>query len=75
MKWQNLLQKKCPKCDAEIQPLRDRTILYACIGCDFVITRRKYYEILTDECHVMRRFLSNEELEKLTTSIEKLYAN
>ena len=74
MKWQNLLKKKCPCCDGELRPVKDKAILYACTECDFLISRRKYAEILMDENHIMRRFLSVEELEKLTNAINQLYA-
>ena len=74
MKWQNLLKKKCPKCGGELHPVKDRAILYACSSCEFLITRRKYAEILADPTHIMRRFLTTEELYNLDEAIKKSYA-
>jgi hypothetical protein len=74
MKWQNLMKKKCPKCEAELRPVNDKTILYACTGCEFIITRRKYAEILADPNHIMRSFLTTEELYQLEEAIQKSYA-
>lgn len=75
-KWQNLLKKKCPHadCDGTLQPTKDRAILYTCSSCDFVITRRKYAEILSDPNHILRRFLTTEELYNLDEAIKKSYA-
>jgi len=62
-KWQNLLHKKCIYCGADLSLFSDRVILYECNGqgCGFIITRRKYVEILLDESHIMRNFLTQEE--------------
>ena len=66
-KWQNLLYKKCPACGGTLDIIRDRAIMYECLapGCEFVISRRKYADILTDETHIMRKFLTEEERQRL----------
>lgn len=76
-KWQNLIHKQCIKCDAPLVERKDRVTLYECTNeasCDFFITRRKMFEILSDETHIMRRFLSYEELEKLEAAVDGLLA-
>lgn len=74
MKWQNLYHRKCPKCDSELRPVKDKAIIYECTGgCGFMITRRKMAETLSDPTHILRRFLSTEELYKLNESVEKMY--
>lgn len=73
-KWQNLLQKRCPVCGQGLEPCRDKTILYECLatGCEFIITRRKYADILMDKNHIMRRFLSGAEIKELDKVIQKV---
>lgn len=73
-KWQNLIHKKCIKCDTRLEERQDRTVLYVCTneGCDFFITRRKLFEILTDESHIMRRFLSEHERQSLEEATNNL---
>jgi len=74
MKWQNLIRKQCPKCDAVLRPVKDKTVIYECTGgCGFMITRRKMAQTLSDPTHILRRFLSTEELYKLNESVEKMY--
>lgn len=73
-KWQNLIHKKCIKCDGRLEERQDRTILYVCTNedCDFFITRRKLFEILTDETHIMRRFLTEHERQELEGAVNNL---
>ncbi len=73
-KWQNLIHKKCIKCDANLKEQQDRTVLYVCTSeeCDFFITRRKLYEILTDETHILRRFLTEQERIALEEAVDNL---
>lgn len=71
MKWQNLIKKKCPKCEGDIASRRDRVVLYECQDCDFTITERKLFEILTDETHVLRQHLGPEEYAIINQAIEK----
>lgn len=71
MKWQNLLHKKCPKCDGRLEQKMDRAVIFECENGDFVISRRKVFEILMDETHVLRRHLTAHERELLEGAIEK----
>lgn len=73
-KWQNLVHKKCIKCDARLEEKQDRAVLYVCTDpdCDFFITRRKLFEILTDETHIMRRFLTEHERQQLEEAVQAL---
>jgi hypothetical protein len=75
MKWQNLMEKTCPACDGQLQEIKDRAILFCCQDCDFFITKRKYFEILMDESHVLRRFLTVANTEKLEQAIAELTNN
>ena len=72
MKWQNLINRKCPHCGGDLKPIKDKAVLYECVECDFVISQKKYFEVLTDENHVMRNFLSKEESEILNNTIKNL---
>lgn len=77
MKWQNLLHKKCPKCESALEQLKDRATIFECTNrgaCDFLISRRKMFEILTDETHVLRRHLSPHERELLEGAVAQLNA-
>lgn len=73
-RWQNLIYRKCVFCDARLlknpaQPL------YACPQDEvshFVITERKIVEILTDETHIMRRFLTQREMANLQQEIDEM---
>lgn len=73
-KWQNLIHRKCVKCDSPLEEQKDRVVLLECSNraCDFFITRRKLFEILVDETHIMRRFLSYTEREQLEDAIEAM---
>jgi 5-methylcytosine-specific restriction endonuclease McrA len=77
MKWQNLMEKRCPACDSELEEIKDRAILFECKNhqCGFFLTKRKYFEILMDESHVLRRFLSTASAEKLENAIAELNNN
>jgi hypothetical protein len=76
-KWQNLVHKKCIKCDARLEEKQDRVVLYVCTDpdCDFFITRRKLFEILTDENHILRRYLTEHERIELEEAVSKAEGN
>lgn len=59
--WQNLIYRNCPKCGASLVE-KNRT-LYVCSDDEtcFGITAKNYYKILTDEEHIMRKFLTDQE--------------
>jgi hypothetical protein len=73
-RWQNLIHKDCIKCDSPLTVEKDRVALYVCTNeeCDFFITRRKLFEILTDDTHIMRRFITKEEAIKLEDAVNAL---
>lgn len=71
MKWQNLIRKKCPKCGGDLASRKDKTVLYECGDCDFLITERKLFEILMDDTHVLRQHLGPQELAIINQAIEK----
>lgn len=71
MRYQNLIHKKCPRCDQHLETLN---LIFRCPDdvCGFTITRRGWADILLDESHVMRRFLTKHESETLENAIEEL---
>ena len=71
-RWQNLVHRKCPKCDSRLEL---HYFTYKCpqVMCRFAIGKRKIAEILTDETHVIHRFMSPHErrlLEQAVTHME-----
>jgi len=73
-KWQNLVHRRCPFDGAVLQAVGSRVVLYACRepGCDFLISQRRLTDILTDETHILRGYLSDEDLQKLEEAIAEL---
>ena len=61
MKWQNLIHKKCPKCDTQFTERMDRVVMFECEECGFMISQSKLLDILTDETHVLRNHLTQHE--------------
>ena len=61
MRWQNLIHKKCPNCDAQLTEEKDRAVMLECKECGFMISQKKLLEILTDETHVLRNHLTPHE--------------
>ena len=59
-KWQNLVHKKCPDCDARFKEEYD---LFKCEteDCGFALTREKMALILTDPNHAAIKFMSPHE--------------
>lgn len=72
-KWQNLIDGKCPDCSENLDTKKDKTIICECLKCGFMISQRKYIEILTDENHIMRQFLAPHEKEKLIQLTKAVY--
>ncbi len=70
MKWQNLIDKKCPRCDSPLE--RESKAGFRCTSqtegfpCDFFITDRAYSHTLMDKMHPMRGFLTIEQAKKLS---------
>jgi len=56
--WQNLIYKKCPDCNID---MNEKGVGYDCPKCSFFITKTKFAEILTDPTHTAVRFLSGTE--------------
>ena len=71
MHWQNLIHKKCPKCDARLRE-RDRGLICPERDCSFAIALTSWAKIMTDPSHVMHRFLSPHERETLNTALAEL---
>ncbi len=71
--WQNLIDGKCPDCGEKLEMKKEKAIICECSKCEFVISQRKYIEILTDENHIMRQFLTANEKEKLIQLTKAVY--
>lgn len=71
-RWQNLIHRKCPKCDNKLEWQGD---VFRCVNsideCQegFAIGKGKLVSILTDETHIIRRFASPHELELIENAI------
>lgn len=79
MRWQNLIYKKCPRCDARLDAIiRKKRLYFECLieksGCGFIISAEKLGQILTDENHIMRKFLTPHERTSLETAINEVMA-
>lgn len=76
LKWQNLVHKKCPRCGMKLkQVINDwARLIFVCPldECNIGISQKKYYEILSDKNHVLRRYLSIEEKDKAEAEVELL---
>jgi hypothetical protein len=77
-RWQNLIRRECPRCGAGLEAVSDsRNRLYECRaeGCEFLISRRTAYGILTDETHVMRIHLSEADRRELADAARRMEAD
>lgn len=72
MKWQNLIDKKCPNCDERLSEVKDRVVIFECRGCDFMITKQKYFDILVDPDHKMRQFLTAADKQRLYQALQEI---
>ena len=66
MKWQNLIDRLCPRCDHPLE--RESKAGFHCTepSCSFFITDRAYSHTLMDKMHPMRGFLTIEQAKKLS---------
>ena len=74
IKWQNLIHKKCPKCDARFLP-HPKGYFCPDDACAFFITKKRLVEILTDHTHPAIRFASDHELDILDEALRELGIN
>jgi hypothetical protein len=74
MRWQDLIYLKCPKCSARLEEWKDRVLLYRCNtpDCKFLISRQELADILMDENHKLRTYLSEEQRIALAEAINSL---
>ncbi len=59
--WQNLLENKCPKCGGKLFERKGNgDTWHNCFDadCDFRITDHKLLEMMRDEKHPIRRYMS-----------------
>lgn len=70
--WQNLIRRSCIHCGSPLSKRKDHVMIYECPNGDFIITERKLFEILMDETHILRRYLTLEEREKLNGVIDNI---
>jgi hypothetical protein len=74
MRWQDLIYLKCPACSSRLEEFVGHVRGYWCKTewCGFTISRRKLAEILLDETHILRTFLSEPERIQLAQAIDEL---
>jgi len=74
MRWQDLIYLKCPKCSARLEEWKDQGVLYLCNTpeCGFLISRRKFADILMDENYILRTHLSEEQRKALAAALNQL---
>lgn len=69
MKWQNLVKGLCPDCQGKLEPIKGMGgIVYECMNrrdCLFTIRKQKLIDTLKDKTHMLRRYLTKEEVAKL----------
>jgi predicted RNA-binding Zn-ribbon protein involved in translation (DUF1610 family) len=72
--WQNLAKKRCIVCGDMLTKQKDYAVMYECPrpGCGFTITQRKFYEILTDDTHILRQFLTEDERKGIEKAVDSL---
>lgn len=70
-KWQNLIHKKCPDCDARMQST-PRGFLCPATDHQFFITRATLGQYLTDPSHPIVRFASQHEREIINEALREL---
>jgi len=70
-KWQNLIHRKCPKCDSRLKWIGD---WFRCPDsqCSFAISGIKVVEILTDEKHIVQQYMTPHEKQILIQGIKSL---
>ena len=68
-RWQNLIHKKCPRCDERMN-WRDK--YFRCPSGCFTISGVKLIEILTDPEHIVQQYLSPHEREIIEGGIKKV---
>lgn len=66
MKWQNLIDRLCPRCDNPLE--RESKAGFVCTEptCGFFITDRAYSHTLMDKAHPLRFHLTIEQAKKLS---------
>ena len=72
MRWQDLIYQKCPSCSARLVQVRGRSaLMYRCFttGCGFLISHRRLKDILCDENHKLREYVSDEQRNDLAKII------
>jgi hypothetical protein len=68
-RWQNLVHKKCPHCDAKM--LREPKV-FACPDCDYYITPAKLIAFITDKTSVTWQHMSAHEREIVENGMRQL---
>lgn len=69
--WQNLIHKKCPRCDVR---LGDGRLGFGCSGPEkhFFISRQKMAEILSDPKHAAIRYATDHEKEIVQKALKEM---
>lgn len=73
-KWQNLLYQQCPDCERIFQTAkRNGHLIFECPDeeCGFAITVTKLVDILSDKNHILRTFLTKEQIKALDQALKQ----
>lgn len=68
-RWQNLIHRKCPVCDTRMDW---KGGWFRCPTSDFAISGAKVVDILTDEEHIIHRFMSAHERQVLEQGLRDM---
>lgn len=70
IKWQNLVKKKCPRCESA---LKINKVGFECsnLSCDFFITKKGLFDILTDNSHPIFKFLDANDLKIIENALSR----
>lgn len=77
--WQNLLDRRCPKCGDRLETIRvGRSIVIECAAeptkCQWWMTSKNFVRILTDPSHPFHLHLSDAEAKWVDRLLTEIYA-
>lgn len=76
IKWQNLIEGKCPRCGGKLERIKDKGVIYECAGkgedhdCTFYIPERKVLSMLADPDSPVMRFATAEQKEIIKNKMQ-----
>jgi hypothetical protein len=65
MKWQDLIRGLCPRCGSRLRAVKENVVIYECTDpegvCTFMLTERRYREMLADPESPVHRYATPED--------------